>query len=470
MTSSRGLVHAGAVVVVLVNYGRFWADLIAFFVRPFKEGPFQGLAFLFPPYTVYYLFAHWDRMKPILRRMLTSCIPIALVILAYAFLAVGQPGGSRMYTMSAARLKIGTEVLEKDIHGGLKQIEERVIRIAGEKKESPPAGQTLKLHIGATGSRRVITTLGYNGCSSGTSAGLVFQGRDVKIYLLLIDHERFFFYSDPSDDLLGLGRDGRFSRPPRSGCARLVSGRVPQVQVGLETPAFGCDALDAASLGLAAHVGPSGRSDAGEAVEGPNDRSAPSRGPARRTKSATSGKATLASNGGVTWSGCCSMDRSPPLPSLVLWILPGPNLIGYWFAYRAIHHLLVVWGIRRVRRDVIPTELHPLTALDSLIERDDDGKATHAAIDGRGGTARRARGLAPVDIWNQGRTTLEDGSLDDMRLLSYNIHKGIGGRDRRYRLERIIQVIEDEQPGPRSACRKWTATWRERGTTTSRGS
>ena len=33
-----------------------------------------------------------------------------------------------------------------------------------------------------------------------------------------------------------------------------------------------------------------------------------------------------------------------------------------------------------------------------------------------------------------------------MRLLSYNIHKGIGGRDRRYRLERIIQVIADEHP------------------------
>lgn len=33
-----------------------------------------------------------------------------------------------------------------------------------------------------------------------------------------------------------------------------------------------------------------------------------------------------------------------------------------------------------------------------------------------------------------------------MRLLSYNIHKGIGGRDRRYRLERIQQVIEAESP------------------------
>jgi endonuclease/exonuclease/phosphatase family metal-dependent hydrolase len=33
-----------------------------------------------------------------------------------------------------------------------------------------------------------------------------------------------------------------------------------------------------------------------------------------------------------------------------------------------------------------------------------------------------------------------------MRLLSYNIHKGIGGRDRRYRIERVISVIEAENP------------------------
>jgi endonuclease/exonuclease/phosphatase family metal-dependent hydrolase len=33
-----------------------------------------------------------------------------------------------------------------------------------------------------------------------------------------------------------------------------------------------------------------------------------------------------------------------------------------------------------------------------------------------------------------------------MRLLSYNMHKGIGGRDRSYQLERIIAVIEHENP------------------------
>lgn len=33
-----------------------------------------------------------------------------------------------------------------------------------------------------------------------------------------------------------------------------------------------------------------------------------------------------------------------------------------------------------------------------------------------------------------------------MRLFSYNIHKGIGGRDRRYRLERTVAVIEAQNP------------------------
>lgn len=33
-----------------------------------------------------------------------------------------------------------------------------------------------------------------------------------------------------------------------------------------------------------------------------------------------------------------------------------------------------------------------------------------------------------------------------MRILSFNIHKGIGGQDRRYRLERILSVLDEEQP------------------------
>jgi hypothetical protein len=122
VVANRGFVHTGAVVIVLANYGRFWADLIAFFVRPYKDGPLQGLAFLFPPYTVYYLFAHWDRMKPIARRITTSCIPIVLVVLAYAFLPSVNPRATDVQGV-AAKIRAGEQELSREIGGDLRKVE-----------------------------------------------------------------------------------------------------------------------------------------------------------------------------------------------------------------------------------------------------------------------------------------------------------------------------------------------------------
>jgi Mitochondrial K+-H+ exchange-related len=70
--------------------------------------------------------------------------------------------------------------------------------------------------------------------------------------------------------------------------------------------------------------------------------------------------------------------------SVIFAILPGPNIIGYWFLYRAIHHLLVVWGTVRVRRGGVPTKLHPMDSLDMPVERDDAGKTSHVALAGGG--------------------------------------------------------------------------------------
>lgn len=73
-----------------------------------------------------------------------------------------------------------------------------------------------------------------------------------------------------------------------------------------------------------------------------------------------------------------------PLALALLWPLPGPNLIGYWFAYRAIHHWLIVRGIGGARKGRIPTEYQSETSLNLPVRRDDAGKATHEAINGEG--------------------------------------------------------------------------------------
>lgn len=82
----------------------------------------------------------------------------------------------------------------------------------------------------------------------------------------------------------------------------------------------------------------------------------------------------------VLWAAANGLIAPPAL--LTLWILPGPNIIGYWFAYRAIHHTLIVRGITRVRRGQVALELRRVAALDWPIERDDEGKARHEALAG----------------------------------------------------------------------------------------
>ena len=50
--------------------------------------------------------------------------------------------------------------------------------------------------------------------------------------------------------------------------------------------------------------------------------------------------------------------------TIVLAPLPGPNLIGYWFVYRAIHHLFILHGLRRVRAGQVDVRFHAVAELD----------------------------------------------------------------------------------------------------------
>jgi hypothetical protein len=47
-------------------------------------------------------------------------------------------------------------------------------------------------------------------------------------------------------------------------------------------------------------------------------------------------------------------------PFTVLLIpLPGPNLVGFWFAYRSIHHLLILYGLVKARKQKLEVSFHP---------------------------------------------------------------------------------------------------------------
>jgi hypothetical protein len=53
--------------------------------------------------------------------------------------------------------------------------------------------------------------------------------------------------------------------------------------------------------------------------------------------------------------------------------LPGPNLVGYWFAYRAVRHGLILIGLGRARSGRVETRLRPSAVLDRPIPRTGPG-------------------------------------------------------------------------------------------------
>jgi hypothetical protein len=57
---------------------------------------------------------------------------------------------------------------------------------------------------------------------------------------------------------------------------------------------------------------------------------------------------------------------------LVLGFLPGPNVVGYWFAYRAVRHGLALLGIRRASSPEVRTSFHAAPALNQPVDQGPD--------------------------------------------------------------------------------------------------
>jgi hypothetical protein len=97
MIHSRSMALLGATVVVLLNVWRLVTGIMNLVVIPFRDSPIQGLLFLFPPYTLYYLYAHWNRVSKPARRVMEPILTVLAVVLAFAFvpwLASGEGASS----------------------------------------------------------------------------------------------------------------------------------------------------------------------------------------------------------------------------------------------------------------------------------------------------------------------------------------------------------------------------------------
>jgi Mitochondrial K+-H+ exchange-related len=202
----------------------------------------------------------------------------------------------------------------------------------------------------------------------------------VKIYMVLIDEKRFFFFADESD--LDLDDDGEraSSEEPRSGIRKWVVDRVARFKTAWHDAGSGAlywvrrawDWLHTLA-----------RPDEAMLARLRSARQIKLHHPAARNEAVVLGEwqsyLTRQGRRHYFWLGVNALIT--PFAT-ALFVLPGPNVIGIWFAYRTVHHMIVVWGISRAQRNQIPIELQAVESLDQPVEHGGEGKARHAALEG----------------------------------------------------------------------------------------
>lgn len=99
--------------------------------------------------------------------------------------------------------------------------------------------------------------------------------------------------------------------------------------------------------------------------------------------------------------------------TLLLAPVPGPNIIGYWFVYRAVCHLLARLGIRNARSEAVTTEFVASSELDGTFAAADDERiaGVEASFGLKGLGAYLQRVSAKREGENAGRLAASKGVL-----------------------------------------------------------
>lgn len=88
----------------------------------------------------------------------------------------------------------------------------------------------------------------------------------------------------------------------------------------------------------------------------------------------------LAARAGTHWFWLIVDGILSPITGLVFWLVPGPNVIGFWFTYRAYNHYTIVRAIHRARWAPPPIAFEADAALDIPVRRGGDGVLAHEAV------------------------------------------------------------------------------------------
>ena len=111
---NHSLMVLGATAVVVLNIGRIVAGVANLVVIPFRESPIQGVFFLIPPITFFYMYQNWHKVHKPVKRIVGPILTIALVAAAF----VAEPwlrGGGKSKGSLKEQVKSGVGSLKKEM-------------------------------------------------------------------------------------------------------------------------------------------------------------------------------------------------------------------------------------------------------------------------------------------------------------------------------------------------------------------
>ncbi len=133
---SRPLALLGGTAVVLLNLGRIIAGVANLAIMPFREGPLQGILFLIPPFTFFYLASHWKKVKKPTQRIGVPIATIAAVFLAFAFVPTLRSDGKMVSVKDLKNeLRRDAQSLGKEMVGEVKKAKTIDVQDLGTKAQ-----------------------------------------------------------------------------------------------------------------------------------------------------------------------------------------------------------------------------------------------------------------------------------------------------------------------------------------------
>ena len=119
------LITIGVSGIVILNLVRLVAGLANLIAIPFRKSPLEGILFLIPPMTFFYMAQNWKRMQKPVGRILGPIFALSLVIAAYTAIAMFGRGPNRRGDL-LQNVNSALKSMKKDVGSSVEQLQNKV--------------------------------------------------------------------------------------------------------------------------------------------------------------------------------------------------------------------------------------------------------------------------------------------------------------------------------------------------------